>query len=228
MKRLRRYLVAGILVWLPLGVTIVIIRFLVGLMDKSLVLLPDQYRPEAWLGFAIPGLGVILTVALLLTTGVLTANIVGRTFVGGWESLLDRIPIARSIYSAAKNFTEIVFSDSGKAFKKVLLVEYPRKGIYTLTFQTATDIGEIQARTGEEVVIGEIQARTGEEVVCCFVPTTPNPTSGFIILVPKKDVVELDMEIDEAVKLVMSLGVVVPTWNKQQAAELALKTPESS
>jgi uncharacterized membrane protein len=215
MKRLRRYLVAGILVWLPLGVTIVIIRFLVGLMDKSLVLLPDQYRPEAWLGFAIPGLGVILTVALLLVTGVLTANIVGRTFVGGWESLLDRIPVARSIYSAAKNFTEIVFSDSGKAFKKVLLVEYPRKGIYTLTFQTATDIGEIQARTGEEVV-------------CCFVPTTPNPTSGFIILVPKKDVVELDMEIDEAVKLVMSLGVVVPTWNKQQAAELALKTPESS
>ena len=215
MKRLRRYLVAGILVWLPLGVTIVIIRFLVGLMDKSLVLLPDQYRPEAWLGFAIPGLGVILTVALLLVTGVLTANIVGRTFVGGWESLLDRIPVARSIYSAAKNFTEIVFSDSGKAFKKVLLVEYPRKGIYTLTFQTATDIGEIQARTGEEVV-------------CCFVPTTPNPTSGFIILVPKKDVVELDMEIDEAVKLVMSLGVVVPTWNKQQAAELPLKTPESS
>ena len=215
MKRLRRYLVAGILVWLPLGVTIVIIRFLVGLMDKSLVLLPDQYRPEAWLGFAIPGLGVILTVALLLVTGVLTANIVGRTFVGGWESLLDRIPVARSIYSAAKNFTEIVFSDSGKAFKKVLLVEYPRKGIYTLTFQTATDIGEIQARTGEEVV-------------CCFVPTTPNPTSGFIIIVPKKDVVELDMEIDEAVKLVMSLGVVVPTWNKQQAAELPLKTPEIS
>jgi uncharacterized membrane protein len=215
MKRLRRYLVAGILVWLPLGVTIVIIRFLVGLMDKSLVLLPDQYRPEAWLGFAIPGLGVILTVALLLLTGVLTANIVGRTFVGGWESLLDRIPVARSIYSAAKNFTEIVFSDSGKAFKKVLLVEYPRKGIYTLTFQTATDIGEIQARTGEDVV-------------CCFVPTTPNPTSGFIILVPKKDVVELDMEIDEAVKLVMSLGVVVPTWSKQQVAELPLKTPESS
>jgi uncharacterized membrane protein len=215
MKRLRRYLVAGILIWLPLGVTIVIIRFLVGLMDKSLVLLPDQYRPEAWLGFAIPGLGVILTVALLLVTGVLTANIVGRTFVGGWESLLDRIPVARSIYSAAKNFTEIVFSDSGKAFKKVLLVEYPRKGIYTLTFQTATDIGEIQARTGEEVI-------------CCFVPTTPNPTSGFIILVPRKDVVELDMEIDEAVKLVMSLGVVVPTWNKQQAAELPLKTPENS
>jgi uncharacterized membrane protein len=215
MKRLRRYLVAGILVWLPLGVTIVIIRFLIGLMDNSLLLLPEQYRPEAWLGFAIPGLGVILTVVLLLITGLLTANIVGRSFVGGWESVLDRIPVARSIYSAAKNFTEIVFSDSGKAFKKVLLVEYPRKGIYTLTFQTATDIGEIQARTGEDVI-------------CCFVPTTPNPTSGFIILVPKKDVVELDMEIDEAAKLIMSLGVVVPTWSKQQAAELPLKMPQNS
>jgi uncharacterized membrane protein len=213
MKRLRRYFVAGLLVWLPLGVTVFLFRVLIGLMDKSLVLVPRQYHPEEWLGVAIPGLGVILTILLLLLTGVLTANIVGRSFVGGWESLMDRIPIARSIYSAAKNFTEIVFSDSGLAFKKVLLVEYPRKGIYTLTFQTASDVGEIQGRTGEEVV-------------ACFVPTTPNPTSGFIIIVPKKDAIELDMEIDEAVKLIMSLGVVVPTWSKDQTAELPLKMPE--
>lgn len=213
MKRLRRYLVAGILVWLPLGVTIVIIRFLIGLMDKSLVLLPQPYRPEEWLGFAIPGLGVILTILLLLITGVLTANFVGRAFVGGWESLMDRIPVARSIYSAAKNFAEIVLSDSGSAFSKVLLVEYPRKGIYTLTFQTATEIGEVQARTGEDVV-------------ACFVPTTPNPTSGFIIVVPKRDAIELDMEVDEAVKLIISLGVVVPQWTKEQTAELPLKMPE--
>jgi uncharacterized membrane protein len=123
MKRLRRYFVAGLLVWLPLGVTVFLFRVLIGLMDKSLVLVPRQYHPEEWLGVAIPGLGVILTILLLLLTGVLTANIVGRSFVGGWESLMDRIPIARSIYSAAKNFTEIVFSDSGLAFKKVLLVE---------------------------------------------------------------------------------------------------------
>lgn len=213
MKRLRRYLVAGILVWLPLGVTIVIVRFLIGLMDKTLVVIPRQYHPEEWLGIGIPGLGVILTVILLLVTGVLTANIVGRSFLKGWESLLDRIPVARSIYSAAKNFAEIVFSDSGNAFSKVLLVEYPRKGIYTITFQTASEIGEIQARTGEDVV-------------ACFVPTTPNPTSGFIIVVPKKATIELDMEVDEAVKLVMSLGVVVPTWNKEQTAELPLKLPE--
>jgi len=213
MKRLRRYLVAGILVWLPLGITVFLFRILIGLMDKSLVLIPRQYHPEAWLGVGIPGLGVILTVLLLLLTGVLTANFVGRAFVGGWESLMDRIPVARSIYSAAKNFAEIVFSDSGSAFKKVLLVEYPRKGIYSLTFQTASDIGEIQGRTGEEVV-------------CCFVPTTPNPTSGFIILIPKKDAIELDMEVDEAVKLIMSLGVVVPTWSKEQTAELPLKMPK--
>ena len=213
MKRLRRYLVAGILVWLPLGVTIVIVRFLIGLMDKSLVLLPRQYHPEEWLGIGIPGLGVILTIILLLITGILTANFVGRAFLKGWESLLDRIPVARSIYSAAKNFAEIVFSDSGHAFSKVLLVEYPRKGIYTITFQTASEIGEIQARTGEDVV-------------ACFVPTTPNPTSGFIIVVPKKDTIELDMEVDEAVKLIMSLGVVVPQWNKEQTQELPLKMPE--
>ncbi len=213
MKRFRRYLIAGLLVWLPLVVTIVIVRFLINLMDKSLVLIPRQYHPEEWLGIAIPGLGVILTIILLLLTGVLTANFVGRAFLKGWESLLDRIPVARSIYSAAKNFAEIVFSDSGNAFSKVLLVEYPRKGIYTITFQTATEIGEVQARTGENVV-------------ACFVPTTPNPTSGFIIVVPKRDTIELDMEVDEAVKLIMSLGVVVPTWSKAQTKELPLKMPD--
>ena len=212
MKRLRRYLIAGLLVLLPVGVTFVIIRFLVGLMDKTLLLIPQPYRPETLLGFEIPGLGVLLTFVLLIVTGIFTANFVGRSLVHYGERLMERIPIARTIYSAAKNFAEIVLSDSGNAFKKVLLVEYPRKGIYTLTFQTATDIGEIQGRTGEEVM-------------CCFVPTTPNPTSGFIIIVPKKDVIELDMEVDEAVKLIMSLGVVVPRWNKQQTAELPLKMP---
>jgi uncharacterized membrane protein len=217
MKRLRRYLVAGLLVWLPLGVTIFVFRILISLMDGSLVLLPKRFHPESWLredwlSVGMPALGVLLTILLLLVTGVLTANLVGRKFVGGWESVLDRIPIARSIYSAAKNFTEIVFSDSGKAFKKVLLVEYPRKGIYTLTFQTASNLGEVQGRTGEDVI-------------CCFVPTTPNPTSGFIIVVPRSDAIELDMTVDEAAKLIMSLGVVVPTWSKQQSAELPLKLP---
>jgi uncharacterized membrane protein len=152
---------------------------------------------------------------VLLITGVLAANFVGRAFVGGWESLLERIPFVRAVYSAAKNFAEIVFSDSSQSFKKVLLIEYPRKGIYSLAFQTAT-------------CLGEIQGRIDEDVICCFVPTTPNPTSGLIIILPKKDVVELDMEIDEALKMIISLGVVVPTWKKDQIAELPLEHPISN
>jgi uncharacterized membrane protein len=210
MKRLRRYIVAGILVWLPLGLTILLLRFAVRLMDRSLLLIPEQYRPEALLGFPIPGLGAVLTIVLLLITGVLAANFVGRAFVGGWESLMDRIPVVRSIYSAAKNFAEIVFSDSSHAFKNVLLVEYPRKGIYSLAFQTSSELGEVQGRTGEEVV-------------GCFVPTTPNPTSGFIIIVPRRDVTVLDMEVDEALKMIISLGVVVPPWRKDPAAELPVE-----
>ncbi len=213
MKRIRRYLVAGLLVWLPLYVTYLLITFFAGLMDKSIALLPENLRPEAWWGAPLPYFGVFLTILLILVTGILTANLVGRRVVGGWESLLERIPIVRSIYSASKNFTEIVFSDSDVAFSKVLLVEYPRKGLYTLTFQTATEVGEIQARTGEDVV-------------ACFVPTTPNPTSGFIIMVPKRDTIELDMEVEEAVKLVMSLGVVVPQWTPKEVQELPLKLPE--
>ena len=207
MKRIRRYLVAGILVWVPLAVTYTLLRFVVGLMDRTLLLLPRKFRPEELLGFQIPGLGVILTIIVLLVTGLLAANFVGRAFVGGWEALLDRIPVVRSIYSAAKNFAEIVFSDSSQSFKQVLLIQYPRKGLYSLAFQTSTELGEVRGRTGEDVV-------------CCFVPTTPNPTSGFIVIVPKKDVTVLDMDVDEALKMIISLGVVVPAWHRDQTGEL--------
>ena len=210
MKRLQRYLVAGILVWAPLAVTFLLLRFAVNLMDKTLAVLPRQYQPEELLGFHIPGLGVILTVLVLFLTGMLAANFVGRHVVGGWESLLNRIPIVRSIYSGAKNFAEIVFSDSNDSFKNVLLIEYPRKGLYSLAFQTGSDLGEVQSRTGEDVI-------------CCFVPTTPNPTSGFVIMVPRRDVRVLDMEVDEALKMIISLGVVVPTWPKDKTGELRFK-----
>ena len=200
---------------MPLGITAALIYVAVDLTDNTLLLIPQQYRPEKLLGFHIPGLGVILAFLVLLITGVLAANFVGRAFVGGWESLLERIPFVRAVYSAAKNFAEIVFSDSSQSFKKVLLIEYTRKGIYSLAFQTAT-------------CLGEIQGRIDEDVICCFVPTTPNPTSGLIIILPKKDVVELDMEIDEALKMIISLGVVVPTWKKDQIAELPLEHPISN
>ena len=213
MKQLRRYFVAGLIVWIPLGVTIFIGRFIVLQMDKTLRFVPKEYLPETWLGFAIPGLGVLLTLLLVLMTGLLVANFVGRSMVGVWESLLERIPIVRSIYSAAKKFVEIVFSDSGQSFKKVLLIEYPRKGIYSLAFQTATNLGEVQERTGEPVV-------------WTFFTTTPNTTSGDIHNVPKKDIIELDMEVDEAFKMIVSLGVVVPAWRKEQIGELPLELPE--
>ena len=219
--RLRRYLVAGLLVWIPLGITILLISFAVRQMDKTLGLIPAPYRPEILLQqlfqtedpVVIPGLGVILVFLILFITGVLAANFMGRAFLGGWESLMDRIPVVRSIYSAAKNFAEIVFSDSSHAFKRVLLIEYPRKGIFSLAFQTSTDLGEIQVRTGEDVV-------------GCFVPTTPNPTSGFIILVPKRDVTVLDMDVDEALKMIISLGVVVPEWSGDRTGELPLPVPD--
>lgn len=212
MKRLRRYIVAGILVWLPIGVTIFLLRILIGLLDRTMVLIPQKYQPEEYLGFAIPGLGIVLTIIVLLVTGVVATNIVGRSMVNMWESALHRIPVVRSVYSAAKNFAEIVFSDSSQSFKKVLLIEYPRKGLYSLAFQTSSELGEVQGRTGEDVV-------------CTFVPTTPNPTSGFIIVVPRKDVIELDMDIDEALKMVISLGVVIPTWRQRDLGELPLKMP---
>ncbi len=213
MKRIRRYLVAGILVWAPLAVTWFLLKIGVGLMDKTLAIIPARYQPDELLGVHVPGLGVILTIIVLLVTGVLAANFVGRAFVGGWESLMDRIPVVRAIYSAAKNFAEMVFSDSSQSFKKVLLIQYPRKGLYSLAFQTSSELGEVQGRTGDEVV-------------CCFLPTTPNPTSGFIIIVPRKDIIELDMDVDEALKMIISLGVVVPTWRKDQTAELPFDLPD--
>lgn len=194
---LRRYLIAGLLVWLPLGVTVLVVKVLVDLMDRTLLLLPPDYRPDALLGFHVPGLGVVLSVVVVLTTGMLVANLLGRRLVGLWESLLSRIPLVRSVYTGAKQVAETLFAGDGQSFRRVLLVEYPRKGIWSLAFQTGTGT--------EETV-----ARTGQELVTVFVPTTPNPTSGFIILVPRAEVQFLDMSVDDALKLIISLGVVKP------------------
>jgi uncharacterized membrane protein len=204
-QKLRRYMVAGLLVWLPIGVTVLILRFMVDLMDRTLLLLPPGWRPEALLGFRVPGLGLVLALAVLLVTGVAVTNLVGRQLVRWWEQLLRRIPIVRSIYSGAKTFTETVFTEKGKAFKSVLLVEYPRKGIWTLGFQSGDHVAEAAHRAGQGLV-------------CVFVPTTPNPTSGFIILVPREDVMPLDMTVDEAMRLIFTLGVVAPDWTHKAPA----------
>ena len=208
MKKLQKYLIAGLLVWLPIVVTVLLFRFLITLMDQTLILLPSQIRPEAIIGFKLPGLGLILTLLVLIVTGIFAANFVGRSMVNFGEKIFKKIPIVRSVYSAAKNFADIVFSDTGQSFKKVLLIQYPRKGVYSLAFQTSTNLGEVQKKTGSDVV-------------CTFVPTTPNPTSGFIIIIPKEDVIEMDMEIDEAFKMIVSLGVVVPEWKKEELETLS-------
>ena len=202
---LRRYIVAGLLVWVPLGVTLFVLNLFVDIMDRTLLLLPPDYRPENILGFNIPGLGIVLTLVVLIITGVLVANLVGRSLVSFSEGLLNKIPLVRTIYSAAKNFAEVLFTDTSQAFKKVLLIEYPRKGVYSLCFQTSTELEEIQTRTSEDVI-------------CVFIPTTPNPTSGFILMVPKSGVIELDMDVEAALKMVVSLGVVVPSWTRKQHA----------
>ena len=208
MKKLQKYLIAGLLVWLPIVVTVLLFRFLITLMDQTLILLPSEIRPEAVIGFKLPGLGLILTLLVLIVTGIFAANFVGKSMVNFGEKIFKKIPIVRSVYSAAKNFADIVFSDTGQSFKKVLLIQYPRKGVYSLAFQTSTNLGEVQKKTGSDVV-------------CTFVPTTPNPTSGFIIIIPKEDVIEMDMEVDEAFKMIVSLGVVVPEWKKEELETLS-------
>jgi uncharacterized membrane protein len=216
MLRLRRYLIAGLLVWLPIGVTVLVVKLLVDLMDQTLVVLPAAYRPDNLLGFHLPGLGVVLSVLVVLSTGVVMAHFFGQQLLSAWEAILNRIPLVRSIYSSVKQLSETLLSSGGQSFRKVLLIEYPRKGLWTLAFQTGTEVGEAQAKTGEEVIN-------------VYVPTTPNPTSGFFLMVPRRDVVELEMSVDEGLKMIISMGVVVPRWNKDSppaAADIAQMSPK--
>ena len=198
MTGLRRYLVAGLLVWIPLGVTFVIIKFLVELMDRSLLWLPPQFQPEQLFGFAIPGLGVVLSALVVLGTGVIVANFFGRHLIGFWEQLLSRIPLVRSIYSGVKQVAATVLSGSGQSFSKVVLVEYPRRDAWTLAFVTG------KAWPGIADTIG------ADDLVSIYVPTTPNPTSGFFLMVPRKDIQELDLSVDDGLKLILSTGVLTP------------------
>lgn len=201
MPALRRYLAAGLLIWIPLGITILIIKFLVDLMDQTLLLLPDSVRPDVLLGHHIPGLGVVFTVVVVLVTGVVVTNLLGRQLLHWGEQLLGRIPLVRTIYTSAKKVTETIFSSGGKSFRKVVMVEYPRREMWTLAFMTGDGAGEVEAHTGEKMVN-------------VFIPTTPNPTSGFVLMVPAKDVIELSMSTDEGLRMILSAGVVGPANRK--------------
>ena len=191
---LRRYLIAGLLVWLPIIATVLVIRFILNLMDQ---LLPRPLQPEVLIGVHVPGLGALLALLLLLATGLLVTNIIGRSLVRAWEDVLNRIPFVRAVYGGVKSFSTTILSNSGNSFKKVLLIEYPRAGFWSVGFQTAGDV----------YLPG---APTREPMVCVFIPTTPNPTSGFIVLVPRSQAIELDMSVDAAMKLIVTLGVVMP------------------
>jgi len=197
MPTLRRYLIAGLLVWLPLAATVVLIRLVIGLLDNTVLLIPPEFRPQALLGYSIPGLGLVLAIAILLLTGMLAANLLGRRLVALWEAILGRIPLVRTIYNAVKQISATVLDSEGKSFRKVVLVEYPKDGIWSVGFLT-----------NREVIVQTDANDKGMTAV--FVPTTPNPTSGFIILLPAENVFELDMTVEEGVKFVISMGVIIP------------------
>ena len=212
-RKVRNYLIGGLLIWIPIMITVWVVRFLSGILDSSLVLLPPSWWPEAVFGTYVPGVGIVLSLILLLVTGVLVKNLFGGQIVAGLESLVRRIPVVGSVYGGAKTFSETVLTDKGKSFKQVVMVEFPRKGVFSIGFITSHDLEEAQAKTAQEVT-------------CVFVPTTPNPTTGFLVLIPKDEVVNMDMTVDEAFKMLLTLGVVVPTW-KNKPVDGRLAPPQS-
>lgn len=195
-KTLRAYLFAGLVVWVPIVVTFVVLRFIIDLLDNTIALIPHQYQPEQLFGINIPGVGVIFSMTLLLVTGIIATNFLGQRLFSWGEALLTRIPLVSSIYNATKQVIQAIFSTNSLAFRKVMLVEYPRKGIWSLGFQT-----------GSAPKLSDV----GESMITVFIPTTPNPTSGFLLLVAEQEVKEVKMSVDEALKFIISLGVMQPT-----------------
>jgi uncharacterized membrane protein len=194
---MRRYVIAGLIVWVPLGITIWALHWLVTTLDQTLLLVPEGLRPEALVGFHIPGLGVLLSFLILVGTGVVAANFFGQRLILAWESILGRIPVVKSIYSSVKQVSDTLLSDTGNAFRKALLVEFPREGCWTIGFLTGTPSDAVSLHLdGDHVSV--------------YVPTTPNPTGGYFVMVPRASVRELDMSVDEALKYIISMGVVAP------------------
>ncbi len=195
---MKRYLVTGLLVLVPLVITLWVLNLLIGTLDQSLLLLPDSLSPERLFGMRIPGLGALLTLGVVLLTGMLARNFVGERLLRMWEGLLARIPFVKSIYSSVKQVSDTLLSPSGQAFRKALLVQFPREGSWTIAFLTGTPGGDVANHL------------EGGEYVSVYVPTTPNPTGGYFVMMRKTDVIELDMSVDDALKYIISMGVVVP------------------
>ncbi len=194
---IKRYFITGLLIWVPLGITAWVVSLIAGAADQSLRLLPAAIHPHNLIGFDIPGAGIVVTLVIIFITGLLAANFIGQRLVNWWERLLARIPVVNSIYNGVKQVSDTLFSSSGMAFRQPLLVQYPHQGAWTIAFLTGEPGGD---------VVNHLK----EEHVSVYVPTTPNPTSGFFLMFPKSQVIELDMDVDQALKYIISMGVVAP------------------
>ena len=204
---MKKYLLTGLLVWVPLGITLWVLNLTINLMDLSLTLLPESWRPDNFLGVHIPGLGVILTVVIVLLTGLLARNVLGQRLLELWDWLLQRIPVVNTVYKSVKQVTDTLLSENGSGFGKVLLVRYPHPQAWSLAFQTS--------------VPGEVTRTLGDEYVAVFIPTTPSPVNGFYFYVRKADTIELDIKVDVAFKSIISMGVVVS--DEEAGVKLAAK-----
>ena len=194
---MKKYLITGLLIWIPLVITLWVLKFIVDALDQTLHLLPPEFRTENWLGLHVPGMGVVMTLVIVFLTGLLTTNLIGARLVHFWHEILHRIPVVNSIYSSVKQISDTLFSSNGQAFRKALLVRWPHRDMWTIAFLTG--------RPG-----GDITKHLAGDYVSVYVPTTPNPTGGYFVVVARQDVIELDMSVDEALKYVISMGVVPP------------------
>lgn len=194
---MRKYFITGLLVLVPLSITLWVLHLIVGTLDQSLLLMPEKWRPESMLGFYLPGLGTILTLLIILLTGLVTRNFFGNRLLQWWELLLNRIPVVNSIYSSVKQVSDTLLSPSGNAFRKAVLIQYPHANCWTIAFQTG-------------VPGGDVKTHLQGDYISVYVPTTPNPTSGFFLMLRRTDAIELEMTVDEALKYIISMGVVAP------------------
>ena len=211
---IKRWFITGLLIWVPLAITAWVLSLIAGAADQSLRLLPESIRPHALLGVNIPGAGIVLTLLIILTTGLLAANFIGQRLVVWWEKLLARIPVVSSIYNSVKQVSDTLFSSSGNAFRKALLIQYPREGSWTIAFLTG--------KPG-----GDVSNHLKGDFVSVYVPTTPNPTSGFFLILAKSDVIELDMAVDEALKYIISMGVVAPPTRQKKRRNTSSNNPNT-
>lgn len=212
MGKFRKWLFSGLLVLAPLGITVWVLEWVVSTLDKTLQILPNAWQPDQLLGLHIPGLGVIFALAVVLAIGAMASNFVGNKLVTWWHALLHRIPVVRSIYSGVKQVSDTLFSEKGNAFRKALLVQWPREGMWTIGFLTGTPGGDLLNHLGDDYL-------------SVYVPTTPNPTGGYFVMLKKSDCIELDMSVDEALTYVISMGVIVPGGPKNPNLKQAASGP---